>query len=376
MSRVDETETAIAARVARDAPTWFPGTPHDQAVHLRTLASGRRSRIYAVSLGEPTARPLLVAKVRHQASAVGARDDGRPSRPTLTPAQADEAELTEREYAGLETIAATFAAGDPRFGAIRPLALLADHHTILMEHASGVPVRQLVLGASRLHPARFRSRGPAPEEVLPTVGTWLRRFHDTHPTASYPVRQGTGRDVVDRFQALEEFLGRRLGRRFGDLAGTGSGLAAELLPPGPLPLVVGHGDFAPRNVMMDGAGRLVVIDPQPRWALPAQEDLCRFLVGLQLLGLQTSTRGAAFSAATLAHWQDLVIAGYRDGGTPLAALRCYQLLILLDKWSALVDQPTAGGVRGRGRRLLQEATTGYVRAQAQQLVELARRESA
>jgi hypothetical protein len=372
---VDDAEAAIAARVARDAPTWFPGTPHDQAVHLRTLASGRRSRVYVVSVGEPTAPPLLVAKVRRQGSATGAGRQG-PSRPTLTPSQADEAELTEREYAGLGVIAETFAAGDPRFGAIRPLALLAEHHTILMELASGDPVRQLVLRASRIHPARLRSRGSSPEPVLPGVGAWLRRFHDAQSTASYPVRQGTGHDVVTHFCALEEFLGRRLGRGFGDLAGAGSGLAAELLPSGPLPLAVGHGDFAPRNVLVDGAGRLVVIDPQPRWALPAQEDLCRFLVGLQLLGLQTYTRGAAFSAATLAHWQELVIAGYHGAGAPLPALRCYQLLILLDKWSALLDQAPVGGLRGRGRRLLQEAATGYVRAQAEQLVDLARRESA
>ena len=375
MSAVDDAETAIAARVARDAPTWFPGTPPDQAVQLRTLASGRRSRVYAVSVGEPTAPPLLVAKVRHQGSATGAGRHG-PSRPTLTPSQADEAELTEREYAGLGVIAETFAAGDPRFDAIRPLALLAEHHTILMELASGDPVRQLVLRASRIHPARLRSQGPTPELVLPAVGAWLRRFHDAQSTASYPVRQGTGRDVVAHFCALEEFLGRRLGRGFGDLAGAGSGLAAELLPPGPLPLAVGHGDFAPRNVLVNGAGRLVVIDPQPRWALPAQEDLCRFLVGLQLLGLQTYTRGAAFSAATLSRWQELVISGYHETGTPLPALRCYQLLVLLDKWSALLDQAPAGGVRGRGRRLLQEAATGYVRAQAEQLVDLARRESA
>ncbi len=373
MRWVDETEAAIVDRVARDAPTWFPGTPADPAVHLRTLAAGRRSRVYAVSLGDPTTRPLLVAKVRRQGSALGSGRNGQPLRPTLTATRADEEELTTREYAGLGMLAATFATGDPRFGAIRPLALLADHHTILMEFVGGTPLRELILGASRLHPARRRRNGPALEVVLPSVGAWLRRFHDAHPSPSYPVRQGTGRDVVAHFHALEEFLGRRLGRRFGGLAGAGSALASELLPPGPLPLVAGHGDFAPRNVLVQGADRVVVIDPQTRWAVPAHEDLCRFLVGLQLFGLQVHTHGAAFGAATLAHWQDLVIAGYHDERVPVGALRCYQLLILLDKWSALLE-PAGGaeGLRATGRRLLQTAADGYVRAQAERLVVLAR----
>lgn len=45
--------------------------------------------------------------------------------------------------------------------------------------------------------------------------------------------------------------------------------------------------------------------------------------------------------------------------------RCEQLLILLDKWSALLDPAKAGGV---GRRQLQEAATGHVRAQAERLL--------
>jgi hypothetical protein len=370
---VDETEAAIVARVAREAPTWFPGTPADPDVRLRTLAEGRRSRVYAVTVGDPTAAPLLVAKVRREGSAVGAGRTGHAARPTLTATRAGEEELTAREYAGLDMLASTFAGGDPRFAAIRPLDLLPEHHTILMEFVRAEPLRELVIGSSRLHPRRSRRSGRALEAVLPSVGAWLRRFHDTHPSSSYPVRQGTGRDVVAHFEALEEFLGRRLGRRFGGLAGAGSGLAAELLPAGPLPLAVGHGDFAPRNVLVTGEGRVVVIDPQPRWAVPVHEDLCRFLVGLQLSGLQVHTHGAAIGGATLEHWQDLVIAGYHGEPSSTGALRCYQLLILLDKWSALLAPAgSAGGPRAGARRLLQAAADGYVRTQAERLVALAR----
>ena len=54
--------------------------------------------------------------------------------------------------------------------------------------------------------------------------------------------------------------------------------------------------------MVDPVGRIVVLDPLARWAVPAQEDLCRFLVGVQLNGLQVHTHGAGYREETLARW--------------------------------------------------------------------------
>ena len=376
MNSTDEAQRAIVDRVAREAATWFPDLPPGPSVHLRPLSVRRRSSVYAVSLGEPTAVPVLVAKVRSPHSATGGGRGG-PSRPTLAPHSVDEETLTEREYAGLELLASTFTGNDPRFGAIRPLAHLAEHHAILMDFATGSTMKDLVVRASRLHPARLHPTrrgdgGPDPELLLPHVGAWLRRFHEAAPTAGYPARQATGRDVVGHFSALEEFLARRLGRRFGQLAGAGSALAAEVFPSGTLPMAVGHGDFAPRNVLVDGSGRLVVFDPLMRWAVPVHEDLCRFLVGIRLLGLQLHSHGAAFSPAQLERWEELVIAGYGEDRMPAAQLRCYQLLILLDKWSALVEPASAGGAAARLRRVSQQVATRYPREQAQRLLDLAR----
>jgi len=368
---MNEVEGAIVDRVTRDVANWFPGTPPDAAVHVRPLSSRRRSRIYAVSVGEPTAAPVLVAKVRtrHSANAGGA---DRRYRPTLAPAAVDEEELTTREYAGLRLLEATFSEGDARFGAVRPLAHVEAHNTILMDFVPGPTARDLILRSSRLRPARYRPRDVTPDWLLPRVGGWLRRFHDMTPTAPYPARQATGRDVVAHFAALEEHLGRRLGRRFGELAGAGSELATDLLPPGALPLTVGHGDFAPRNVIVDGGGRLVVLDPLIRWAVPAPEDLCRFLVGLRLLGLQLHTHGAAFSAPVLERWEQLVISGYYGDQVPAASLRCHQLLILLDKWSAMLQPARHGGWRTVVATASQQLAIGYVRREALRILHLAR----
>ena len=66
------------------------------------------------------------------------------------------------------------------------------------------------------------------------------------------------------------------------------------------------------------------------------------------------------------------MSGYYGDDVPWGALRCYQLLILLDKWSALVEPARRAGVRGAVRRVSQEAATGYVRTQAERLLDLAR----
>ena len=367
---MDDAVQAVVERVRVEAPHWFPGTPPNPDVHLHPLGARRRSRLYAVSLGDAAAPPVMVAKLRNENTAV-AGGPGRSRRPTLAAATVGEAELTECEFAALRQLETVFAGDDPRFGAVRTLAHLPAHHTILMGLAPGLPLRDLLTRWSRLRPGR-RREDPAPDAVFRAVGAWLRRFHDATPTTGHPVRQGTGEQVVAHFEALEEFLGRRLGRRFGRLAGAGSALARQLVPSGELPLAVGHGDFAPRNVMSDRAGRIVVLDPLARWAVPEQEDLCRFLVGVQLSGLQVHTRGAAYAADTLARWQDDVIAGYYGDGAPMAAVRCYQLLLTLDKWSALVEPAPHDGVKATLRNVSQDAASGYVRAQAERLLVLAR----
>jgi hypothetical protein len=92
-------------------------------------------------------------------------------------------------------------------------------------------------------------------------------------------------------------------------------------------------------------GGIGVIDPLRRWAVPAQEDLCRLLVGMRLVGLQVHTRGLAIDRDRLDRLQAAAIRGYYGGDVPWAVLRCYEALLLLDKWSALVSRN-----QGPGRR--------------------------
>ena len=106
--------------------------------------------------------------------------------------------------------------------------------------------------------------------------------------------------------------------------------------------------------------------------MPAPEDLCRFLVGVRLIGLQVHTHGAAFGTTTLDRWEQLVISGYYGEQVPDATLRCHQLLILLDKWSAMLEPAGRGRWRTRVTTASQELATGYVRREALRLLDLAR----
>ena len=358
-------EEVILRRVAERADEWFPGAGGRPAVRLRRLVQRPRAVLYRVDIGDGTSGPTVLAKVRRDwsgaAQAVGAR-------PRLTTHLLPAAEQTALEFAGLSAIHAMVGAGNGAFGSVRPLEHLADESVVLMDYVEAPTLRHLLVRGSRFTPW---FRRPRREDLWRQAGAWLRDVQQQMPREGRPARQGTRAEVVDRFGAFGDFLTSRLGARTaGDAARSGAELAATVLPER-LPLVVGHGDYAPRNVFLLEDDRLAVFDPLPRWSVPPFEDLCRFLVACRLQGAQLHTRGVAYSAGALEAREHAVIAGYGGGdAVPLAQLRCYQLLITLDKWCALVDSP-ARGMPGRLRQATLVRAAGYLREETRRLVQLA-----
>jgi hypothetical protein len=364
------TEQAIRRRVSERAAEWFPTASTPSAVRLRTLSSRPRCVLYAVHVGD-SAAPLVLAKVRRLPHA-GHLDVQAATRPLLRPSTLPPEELAAQEFEGLRLITAAVGTSDPAFCAVRPLDHLRAESTLLMDYVSAPTLRSVLMAQNRLQPRAWAQRRTnVGGQPWPRVGAWLRRFHDSAAPAARPARQSTRQEVVEQFSAYDDFLSARLGpRALSHAPAAGAALARQVLP-AQLPLAVGHGDFAPRNMFLDPQGRLIVFDPMPRWRVPRYEDLSRFFVGLRLLGLQVHTRGAAFSQRTLEEYENAILAGYYDGEEPpLAEIRCYQLLILLDKWSALVDT-NGGRLRDRARRIPVELATGYLRGQAHRLLELA-----
>lgn len=356
----------VGARVQR----WYPELTGPQRVELSTLSQRPSCSLYLVRVRAGEQQRRVLAKVRRDLP--GGSNGAAGDRPRLRTDPASAEELTVSEHRGLQALADLAAEHPGGFGAVRPLDVLPEHATLLMEYVDAGTLREALLAQSRLAPPFLpwpRSARP-PYSAWPNAGRWLRTFHDQVPGPDARTRQPTRDSVVERFDAYDRYLTDQLGRRvLGRVASTGAGLAGTLLPER-LPLATGHGDFAPRNVFVDDQGRLSVIDPMPRWRVPRYEDLSRFLVALRLLGLQVHTRGLAYSAAELDRREEAVVAGYfGTDAIPRAELGCYQLLIVLDKWSALVAAATGGsGPVSAARAAAQRIADGYIRAEADRLL--------
>ena len=365
---VRSVEDAIRQRVAERADEWFPGVGGRPPVRLRRLVERPRAVLYAVHVGEDSARPQVLAKVRRGWPGA-VREQG--ARPRLTPDLLGAAEQTALEFAGLTAIHAIVGTDHPAYGAVRPLDHLADDDTILMEYVAAPTLRHVLLRAHRL--SARTGNGPrrhGADDAWVRAGAWLRTFQQHMPGEGVPARQATRDDVVDRFEAFSAFLTSRLGNRAaGEAVRRGAQLAADVLP-ARMPMAIGHGDYAPRNVFLLEDGRLAVFDPLSRWRVPQFEDLCRFLVAVRMQGVQVHTHGAAYGAGELDRRERAVIDGYCGGGAvPVPELRCYQLLITLDKWAALVDSPSRS-VPGRIRKASLRLAAGYLREEAGRLVGL------
>lgn len=364
----EATERAILASVNESRAEWFPELPEGSA-RLHPISIRPRALLYAVHLDD-SGVPQVLAKVRRDSEPLSGGPTSTPTeRPRLRTDIATAAELTRFEYQGLRGIAGLTDDDDPRFDAVRPLAELLEHSTILMDFHHAPTLHRVLLDHSRFgrlrHPLRSRLDVPM---AWSRAGAWLRRFHDGMPADGLAVRQRAREDVCDRFRAFASYFSdvRGIGAA-AEVAREGEALAAATLPE-VLPLAVGHGDYAPRNLFVDGAGRVTVIDPMPRWMVPRHEDIGRFLIALRLLGLQVHSHGAAFSQDWLAEREREFLAGYYgDDPLPTDLVRCYQVLILVDKWSALVERS------GSGRARLEAAgvrvARGYITRQARRLLE-------
>lgn len=364
-------EAVILEAVAAGADQWFPTLQGRPEVSLRPLSMRPRCSLYTVRLATGGTTHTVLAKVRRGGVSEGEKTPG-VARPRLRSEQAGVAELTALEYAGLRAIHQRVGSGQARFGSVRPLDHLPEQSTILMDFVGQPTLRARFIAESRLAVVGRSARRRPPDVAWHNAGAWLRGFHDAEPMRPVPARQQARDDVLDRFAAFGDFLGPRVGAGvLGDTAIRAGEAAADVLPR-TFPMAVGHGDFVVRNMFADERGRITVFDPMPRWLAPRFEDLCRFLVGMRLLGLQLHSRGLAYGQSALDHRESLFVSGYYGAEPiPRAQMRSYQLLILLDKWSALVDTTTpAPPWRSPLRVAALASASRYIGAEARRLLRL------
>jgi len=256
-------------------------------------------------------------------------------KPRLFP-KTEPRDMHRFEYTALRTIYDYFSNLDEKnLGTIRVLDYLPEYHAILTEASTDTNLRQLFLQTSRLH-ARF-----TPSEIdLPfrNVGRWLRFYHEMSKEDNVTTRHANRRDYIDAVAKLTDFLATSLGDKpfFQKVASVLEANALQILPD-LLPLGLGHGDFALRNILVGENDHVTVLDTFAKWRTPIYEDIGYFLNGLKRPGPQVASQGLLFGSEQLSAYEHAFLEGYfEQKPIPYPEIRLYEMLALLDKWASII----------------------------------------
>jgi len=236
------------------------------------------------------------------------------------------------------------ARGDTALSAVPVIALWPDEHALVVGFVPGVALDVLVRRAALpLGAAAGRSAGVAFE----VTGRWLRLFHELDlPRPAHLAEPADVQAATVRLaEAVEPAAGAPLVRGLIDVV-------AEVTPrlTAPFKLGLRHGDLAMRNVLVAPGPSVAIIDTRARWRAPIFEDIAHLFVSLRVGRLQLATDGRALRPACLDDWEAALLRGYGEERDLAAGVRLFGLLVLLDRWSALLERRR---VRGRLISLLE-----------------------
>lgn len=255
-----------------------------------------------------------------------------------------------REFDALRAIDSHFVAlRDPRIGNVPVLDRIEGIHAIVFERVAGDPLTGIL---DRHHRLRVRRSSDRIMRIVRHAGAWLAAFHSVEVPHSQ-VHRATRDEFV---AAVERYCAHLAGaldatRRFRAIEAAVT-RTAEGAMPSSLPIAVAHSDYAKRNLLVQADERVVAIDTLARRHAPIFEDLASFTVGSRFGRLQLRTYGLAFDRRLLAEIDDAFLGGYFDPSpVPDAAFRTYEVLMLLDRWAAVLTWSSRGPVGQAARRL-------------------------
>lgn len=257
-----------------------------------------------------------------------------------------------REYRAMESVERHFSAlNDPRFGTITMLDLIKSPLVMVMDKCPDADLKSVLKRSTRFHPQRGST---LLQQAFANTGAWLREFHRLPPLQHAIDRHETRQHFVDAVERFTDGLIQKTGRRseFAEIRNQLSGAANRILPH-ELPRAVLHGDFAPRNILVRSDARITVFDTQRLWRAPLYEDLAYLLISVKAASPQVRCQGALFSRRQLATWEARFLNAYFDETPPpLAAVRLYECLLLLEWWAAVNFRHSNGTLAQRAARTL------------------------
>jgi hypothetical protein len=276
---------------------------------------------------------------------------GVTDRPRLATVMAPNARST-LEYDALSAIHHHFSRiDDRRLGAVRVLDLLPEHRAVVMESVPGTSLRTLLLKSLPRPKARIDS---TLEAAFRHAGAWLRAYHRLPLRESAETRHTCRTDYIRFNHRVATFLYRHTNdATVCEWVRRGESIAREVLPE-QLPLGLGHGDFALRNLIVESDGRITGLDTLGRYRTPIYEDIGCFLANLWCSWPQVVSPGAGFRRTHMAAYEQSFLNGYfHDGPVPVGAVRLYEVQALLDLWASAQWQQlgVGGGARSVGRTI-------------------------
>lgn len=348
----------LKEHLRRRAGTYWGAARDVSDVRLLRTMDRPAARLFWYEVQDGVARREIVAKV-HTGAGHGHSEAVR----ALRPAEGYMPDRYAREVAALTALNRHFSLiADARYGTIPILDAIPEVQAIITERIVGTPMTRLFLRASILHPRTSRVLW----EAITHAGAWLREWHSVQ-LPNLVTRRSSRAEFLDLVGRHCEFVGRASGdaHALDDLRSV-TAQAADRHFPADLPLAVGHGDFAMRNIIVQRSGEVIVFDTLGVWRAPIFEDLATFVLGARLFRPQAYLSGLLFPEADLDRVEQRLLRGYAGGvgdvGT--AQIDLYSVLLLLDKWASVLA-PLGNRSRGRIRtRLL----TRWYAGEAKRLV--------
>jgi hypothetical protein len=295
-----------------------------------------RSILYQFTVGDTVQNHDILVKVPHPTKRLASETNNVSYyKPDLFP-KADVKEAHQLGYTALRSISEYFSSlGEDQLGTVRVLDYLPEHRAIFTEASKDPNLRQLFLETSRL-----RAKRSSRKLVLPlhNVGRWLRLYHEMSKEENVESRHTNRHEYIEAITKLTGFLETALNDHafFQKVASSVETRALKVLPES-LPVGLGHGDFAMRNILVGSDERITVLDTYAKWRAPIYEDIGYFLSALKLSAPQVICQGLIFDQAQLSAYERAFLEGYfEQKPIPYPEIRLYEMLSLLDKWSSVI----------------------------------------
>lgn len=256
-------------------------------------------------------------------------------KPLLFP-KTEPVDMPRLQYSALRIIDKYFTDLDKsQLGTIRVLDYLPEYKAVFTEESSDPSLRQLFLRENRLRSLFIQSELTT---SFHNVGMWLRMYHAMPKQEDVTVRHQHREDYIEGITKLTGFLSKILGDElfFKKIASVITKKGQEVLPE-LLPLGLGHGDYAMRNILIGQNARVTVLDTFAKWRTPIYEDIGYFLNGFKMSPPQIVSQGLAYSSGQLSAYEQAFLKGYFEKeAIPYPAIRLFEILALLDRWSSVI----------------------------------------